>query len=600
MKKLYLLLLVATSFLSLNTLSAGNKDGRILMYARLSGANEVPAVSTKAKGLVTFTLEEDYKTLSVYGVFDSLSGAVTGCHFHSGARGVNGGVVVNLISLVKGNVISGKVTITKDILAAINNFGIYMNVHTAANPGGEIRGQVNVETDLHFAAVMRGANEVPAVTTSGLGLGSFVLNYAYSRLEYRILVTGLSGNISAAHLHFGALGANGPVAYPLSFSGNTLTGFVDVNSAFVDSLFSGKVYVNVHTAANPGGEIRSQLTFSNQVAFDAWAIGANEVPATTSTGKALAIGWMTSSLDSLDYLVVYDSITPTAAHFHIGAAGVNGGVVVGFTPVSGLKAYSARVAIKPDTLAKILRGDIYMNIHTSANPGGEIRGQTNTVVREGLVSNLCGKQEVPALGVTGVGAGLLSIDRNKTLGHAEVQAIGLTGNATAGHIHIGAKGVSGGVVVNLSITGASANGASGIFNIPRTTFADSLTNGLMYYNVHTSANTGGEIRGQIAKDLQSECLPTGTFELNGEALTVKVYPNPLLDALNVAFDSNDAFEAQVVVSDLLGRSLMSKNVDILRGSNQIQMPVHNLSNGVFFVQLRSNNRILFTEKVVKE
>ena len=142
MKKNYTFFFSFISFISISSLFAANKDGRIMMYARLSAAQEAPAVNTKAKGLVTFTLEEDYKTLTIYGVFDSLSGLVTNCHFHTGGFGVNGGVVLNLLPLVKGNQISGQVTVTKAILAAINGYGIYINVHTAANPNGEMRGQI--------------------------------------------------------------------------------------------------------------------------------------------------------------------------------------------------------------------------------------------------------------------------------------------------------------------------------------------------------------------------------------------------------------------------------------------------------------------------
>ena len=70
--------------------------------------------------------------------------------------------------------------------------------------------------------------------------------------------------------------------------------------------------------------------------------------------------------------------------------------------------------------------------------------------------------------------------------------------------------------------------------------------------------------------------------------------------MNLDFESNDAFAAQIVVSDLLGRTMSSKKVDILRGSNQMVLPVDGLSRGIYFIQLRHNNRILFTEKVVKE
>ena len=221
-------------------------------------------------------------------------------------------------------------------------------------------------------------------------------------------------------------------------------------------------------------------------------------------------------------------------------------------------------------------------------------------MREGLVANLCGKQEVPTINGTALGVGMLSIDRNKTNGHVELLTTGLTSNATLGHIHLGAKGVTGGIYVNLGVTGVSGNGASGGFPIARTTLADTLINGLSYFNVHTAANPNGEIRGQINKTVQSECLPVGIYELNGEKLSVKVFPNPVHDAVNLDFESNDAFAAQIVVSDVLGRTMSSKKVDILRGANQMVLPVEGLSRGIYFIQLRTNSRVLFTEKVVKE
>jgi CHRD domain/Secretion system C-terminal sorting domain len=598
MNKIFLLLLIL--ILSISNLLAGNKDGRILMYARLSASQEVPVITnSKAKGLVTFTLEEDYKTLTILGVFDSLSGPVTNCHFHLGFFGASGAVVLNLLPLVKGNLISGKVTITKEILTAINSTAIYFNVHTTLNPNGEMRGQVIIENDLLFAGVMHGGDEVPAVTTTGLGLGSFVLSASETKLEYKVLVTGLSGPITAAHLHYGPAGKAGPVVYPLSFSGNTLSGTLDVNAAFIDSLFNDLVYVNVHTTANPNGEIRSALGFVDQVAFDAFANGSGETAPTNSPGKALAIGWLDPTLDTLNYLVLYDSIVPNAAHFHIGAKGVNGGIIIPFTPIVGTPAFVGRAGVKPDTLSKLIKGEVYLNLHTPANPGGEIRGQTSSVIRESMIASLCSRQEVPTNTSPGIGVGLLSFDRNKTQGHVELITNALTGNAISGHIHFGVKGISGGVVVNLGISGATGNGASGFFTVLRTTFADSLINGIGYYNVHTTLNPNGEIRGQITKTLVDDCATVSIYEVKGIQLSVKAYPNPMNEMVHLDFESNESFEGKVMITDLLGRRMYMQDTKVLQGQNQLMIQTGNLNHGIYFIQLADKNRVLFSEKVIK-
>ena len=602
MKKIYSIFFTLF-FLLIATFLMANKDGRILLSATLNGANEVPAVNTKAKGLVTIVLEEDRSMMTINGVFDSLSGPVTGCHFHKGVAGATGGVVLNLGTLVKGNRIYAQIANpSKTLIAQMMSDSIYFNVHTAANTGGEIRGQVFLRTDFHVWTLMSGFNEVPVVNTNALGLASVVISRSLAKVEYKVVATGLSGAITGAHFHYGAADKTGPVAFALTVTGNVIAGTIDLpDTKFIDSLDAGKVYVNVHTAANAGGEIRGQLGFfDGAIGFDALIDGAQEVPAVTTNAKGLMVGWTNYALDTLQYAVIYGGLTPTAAHFHTGAAGTAGGVITALTPYNRAPsaAYVDRIALSNDNLNKFLKGEVYVNIHTAANTGGEIRGQVSTTIHEGLVADLCGKQENPATTSTASGVGMLSIDRNKLIGFFTVVTTGLSANATAAHIHKGAKGANGGVYVGF--TASTSNAYNGAFIFPTTTAADSAINGLMYFNVHTAANSGGEIRGQIAKALTPDCLPTGIFELNGEQLTVKVFPNPVLDRVTLQFDSNEKMTAQVVVSDLVGRRVLTQKMAVVNGDNQLEVDTNPLSRGIYFLQLMHNGKILFAEKVVKQ
>ena len=71
----------------------------------------------------------------------------------------------------------------------------------------------------------------------------------------------LTGAPTAAHLHQAAAGVNGPVIVPLAAAGaNSFTGSQVLTAAQAAALTSAGTYVNVHTAANPGGEIRGQVT----------------------------------------------------------------------------------------------------------------------------------------------------------------------------------------------------------------------------------------------------------------------------------------------------------------------------------------------------
>jgi hypothetical protein len=560
-------------------------------------------VNTKAKGLVTIVLEEDRSMMTINGVFDSLSGTVTGCHFHKGVTGVKGDVVLSLNTYVKGNRIYAQIANpSKTLIAQMMSDSIYFNVHTAANTGGEIRGQVFLRTDFHLWTLMSGFNEVPVVNTAALGLASVVVSRSLAKVEYKVVATGLSGAITGAHFHYGAADKTGPVAFTLTVVGNVMTGTFDLpDTKFIDSLDAGRVYVNVHTGTNTSGEIRGQLGFfDGAIGFDGLIDGAQEVPAVTTNAKGLMVGWTNYALDTLQYAVIYGGLNASSAHFHSGAAGSTGDVITALTPYNRAPsaAYVNRIALSNDNLNKFLKGEVYVNIHTGANLGGEIRGQVSTTIHEGLVADLCGKQENPATTSAASGVGMLSIDRNKLIGFYSVVTNGLSGNATGAHIHKGAKGANGTVYVGF--VASASNAYNGAFIFPTLTAADSAINGLMYFNVHTTANGSGEIRGQIGKSLTPDCLPTGIYELNGEQLSVKLFPNPVSDKITLQFDSNEQMTAQVVISDLIGRSVMTQKMKVANGDNQLEIDTNSLSHGIYFLQLMHNGKILFAEKVVKQ
>ena len=598
MKKHYKIL-IALFVLSTQLLTA-QRSGKMLFTARLNGANERPAVATIAKGLVTVVVEGN--TVTVNAVFDSLSGPVTACHFHKGAANGTGGTFTNFLTNVRGNRLYVKTTLTNAQITSMIRDSVYLNVHTAANAGGEIRGQLSLQTDGLFAVVATGAKEVPATTSIATAVGSLVVSSTLYKVDYKIVANGLTGPITSAHLHFGASTATGGVAFPLAFDGNVLSGSIATNQAFEDSLALGKIYVNIHTAANPGGEIRGQMFYAGEgIGFDGLIDGSQQVPAVTTNAKGAMYAVVRSTLDTLDYAIQTTGITPFIAHFHIGAAGVSGGVAAELKPASAAfpGAYSGSIALTPALLADLAKDGIYANFHTTANQTGEIRGQVLSVLRTGLVSNICGGQEIPAVTTTASGAGYMSLSRDKTDVTLVAVTNGLSTNATGAHVHRGEKGVNGPVIINLN-TRLVGNTVSGTYNLTTVpALADSIARGLTYFNFHNTANPNGEIRGQAATDLVQECLANATLELNGEKFAVKISPNPVSERLTINFNSNEQFNAQLVISDIAGRQIAVQNVAILRGPNNLELPMSTVNNGIYFVQMRQGNRLLFTEKVVK-
>lgn len=160
---------------------------------------------------------------------------------------------------------------------------------------------------------------------------------------------------------------------------------------------------------------------------------------------------------------------------------------------------SGSVRLTPAQVTGLLRGLTYINFHTTANPGGELRGQIAPVA---MKATLNGNHERPTPVVTtGFGSGTFALVRDQ-LGLA-VTYRSLTDTAGAAHIH-GPAGVNGSasVLVNLAPFNGGAYGASGgLSGTVPLTFGQlgNVVDGQTYINFHTAANGSGEIRGQIAR-----------------------------------------------------------------------------------------------------
>jgi hypothetical protein len=114
-----------------------------------------------------------------------------------------------------------------------------------------------------------GAQEVPVVTTTATGTLSGTYDSKTNVLQYNINWTGLSGDVSAAHFHGPALaGADADPIIHLTVTTNGVNGNITGTSTLHDSteahLLDGKLYYNIHTVLNPGGEIRGQVTTVSQ------------------------------------------------------------------------------------------------------------------------------------------------------------------------------------------------------------------------------------------------------------------------------------------------------------------------------------------------
>ena len=111
-----------------------------------------------------------------------------------------------------------------------------------------------------FQASLSGAQQVPANSAPGTGAMTARYQPDTRAMTYNVQYTGLSGPVTGAHIHAPAgPGANAPVIIPFANAASPITGGVTLTPAQAEQIASGQSYVNIHTAANPNGEIRGQI-----------------------------------------------------------------------------------------------------------------------------------------------------------------------------------------------------------------------------------------------------------------------------------------------------------------------------------------------------
>ena len=118
---------------------------------------------------------------------------------------------------------------------------------------------VGVVSAADVMVTLSGSQEVPPVTTSATGSGTITVA-ADQSISGSIKTTGIKG--TAAHIHMAASGANGPVIVPLTKDGDNgwaVGPGAKLQDAHYQAFKDGNLYVNVHSEANKGGELRGQI-----------------------------------------------------------------------------------------------------------------------------------------------------------------------------------------------------------------------------------------------------------------------------------------------------------------------------------------------------
>ena len=602
MKKLLVTLLFLPFLFNSEIIFASSADSTlsssIVFTASLNAAQESPTDTSMGTGTAYAVLSPDRTQLTYRITYARLTSKFSAAHFHLGAPGINGGVVKPITSF-SGNTAMG---VWKDIpdslIGELMKGNIYINIHTSNYQDGEIRGQLVPVKGTGFYMNIDAAQVTYADTSIGTGTGWAVLTDSASMpsLKFAVTVAGLTSQFTDAHFHLGAPGISGGVIHPITadFHDSSASGvWSDLSDANLLNLVKGDIYVNIHSKNYAAGEIRGQLEMMKTMAFYALLDGSQETPpvATDASGTAWLV--LNKSLSSLNYRITYANLQGqfTDAHFHLGAVGVGGGVVNPITSSFSGNTGSGTWSNLPDSLlADLIKGDLYLNVHSSAHPGGEIRGQV--LLNDGIafMASLDGNQDVPPISTSGSGTAVLSFN-NDTLNY-QITVAGLSSALTHAHFHLAVSGSNGGIVEPINYTDSTT---SSIWtNIDDTTLAQ-LAMGNIYLNIHSANHPAGEIRGQVhasdhvnpvtevASQNASSNLPSG-FKL------MQNYPNPFNPTTVINYSISRSSFVTLEVYDILGRKVATLiNGEKPAGNYHVEFNGSNLATGVYLYRLHAGN-----------
>ncbi|HYM36695.1 MAG TPA: CHRD domain-containing protein, partial [Steroidobacteraceae bacterium] len=240
---------------------------------------------------------------------------------------------------------------------------------------------VTVANNMTITVSLSASEEFPVPTSTATGTGQLAVNVATGVISGNFTVSGMTA--TAAHIHDAFAGNAGGILIGFNPNGSIanrwdLPTTATLTSAQVDRLLGGALYVNAHSTAFPAGEIRSQIKPTGVRVVYANLTGTQEVPPVTTTATGIAAITVDSNANKL---AVHEHATgvdnSTASHIHRGATGVTGPIVFNFTKDSTDPGHWSLEgqALGASDLTDFTSNNWYVNIHTPANPTGEIRGQ---------------------------------------------------------------------------------------------------------------------------------------------------------------------------------------------------------------------------------
>ncbi|HKR62721.1 MAG TPA: CHRD domain-containing protein [Thermoanaerobaculia bacterium] len=460
-----------------NVLASPTDD---LFIFHLSGDQEVPPVATQARGGCMGRFHASTSSLTLVCTH-TVSGP-TVMHIHKGAPGVNGPVIFDLGSPVS-PVIATWSGVSPANVADLFAGNYYINIHTAGRPGGEIRGQVLPRTVDTVPFTADSSQVVPPGSSASTATCSANLNDPATALA--VQCTHNLPSPSAAHVHEGPFGANGPEVFTFPSPASPFSADMPMSPRLVADFAGGLLYLDIIGSGGGDDEGADQIRGQIGGLPVAFTTGTIRIVKQSTPAGATGFGFTDNVPGSGGSFTLNDGGTQTFSNVTAGTYTITENARSGFAladvtcsdddSAGNPFARTATIHLQPGELVTCT----FRNLQTFTAP-------TN------FVFHLSGDQEVPPVPTTARGGCMAQFDAASS--SLSLVCTHNVVDATVMHIHRGAAGVNGPIIHDL---GDPHSPVQAVWSGMTPEQVADLLAGNYYVNIHTGGRPAGALRGQL-------------------------------------------------------------------------------------------------------
>ena len=613
---------------------SGELRGQLMMEAesyytaKLSGAKQVPmAVKSQGSGTVVAELHSD-NMLVLSGAFADLesdlnAGLAGGTHVHDTLAGANTGVAFPLDVEASGNMRSGvymadsnMVELTAGQVSRLENRMFYINVHSMNHAAGELRGQLLPQGGATFYSQLSSTAQNPPFESEGFGGvaielkgDSLILSGTFAHLESDFNADVAGGS----HIHLAPAGRNGSVdiALDASVSSSMRAGaFLSSDNRFeldasaVGNLMAREYYINIHTAEHAGGSLRGQILPPADAYFTAKLSTRNQIPPFQASGSGGVIAEVRDSTVTLTgsfqgMASAFNSDVAGGSHIHMATVGENGGVEVPISAQTGSNDTSGVYVASDNTYQlshtqteALLEGNTYVNIHSMAHAGGELRGQL-----------LLGPNRYPdSTSITTPETDTAEVEVDGLLSSTfdvEWDAATDTNGNKVGYIYQLSPDAEFSGEQVLHVSASSQTGVQLNYGLLDTLLSDiGLETGSSDTLYHRVLSTDGSV--QAKSETKVVVMTRGNVTAISEANQLPDqtrlhpnYPNPFNPTTQIQFDLKKGQRVRLSIYNVLGKevaTLIDRQMN--SGSHSVNFDATGMSSGVYLYRLQTPGQTL--------